>query len=102
MPIKKNLIIPKQKIEEFCKKNHIVKLSIFGSALREDFQSESDIDILVEFAPEARVGLLRFADLEIELSAILKRKVDLNTPGFLSKYYRDKVVAESEVQYDAA
>ena len=97
-----SLAIPKKKIEEFCKKNKIIKLSIFGSALRDDFRPDSDIDILVEFAPNARVGLIRLADLEMELSDLLKRKVDLNTPGFLSKYYRDEVLSESVVQYDAA
>ncbi len=87
---------------EFCKKNHIRKLSLFGSALREDFRADSDVDVLVEFKPETRVGLIRLMGLEIELGEILGRKVDLNTPGFISKYYRGKVLAEAVVQYDAA
>ena len=58
--------------------------------------------MLVEFEPEACVGLIGLAGMEIELSKILGRKVDLNTPGFLSKYFRDKVLAEAVVQYDAA
>jgi predicted nucleotidyltransferase len=62
---------------------------------------ESGVDVLVEFEPDARVGL-RFFALEEELSEILGRKVDLNTPGFLSDYFRDEVLAEAEVQYDAA
>jgi predicted nucleotidyltransferase len=102
MVSKTNLQFPKDKIAEFCKKNHIRKLSIFGSALRKDFGVDSDVDILVEFEPNARVGLIRLAGLEIELAGIIGRKVDLNTPGFLSKYYRDAVIADSEVQYDAA
>ena len=102
MPARKNLKIPREKLAEFCKKNHIRKLSLFGSALREDFSPDSDVDVLVEFEPNTRVGLIRLAGLEIELGEILGRKVDLNTPGFLSKYYRDKVLAEAEVQYDAA
>ena len=102
MTINRRLTIQKKKIEEFCKSNQIIKLSIFGSALRDDFSPDSDIDVLVEFAPDARVGLIKLAGLEIELSNIFKRKVDLNTPGFLSKYYRDEVLAESVVQYDAA
>jgi len=97
-----NLKIPKEEIAKFCKKNHIRKLSLFGSALREDFTPESDIDVLVEFEPNARVGLIGLAGLELELSEILGRKVDLNTPGFISKYYRDTVLAEAMVQYDAA
>jgi len=98
----KHLNIPRDKITDFCKRNYIRKLSIFGSALREDFGPDSDIDILVEFEPESRVGLIKLAGLEIELGKIMGRKVDLNTAGFLSKYYRDKVIAESSVQYDSA
>lgn len=102
MPARSKVVIPKDRIAEFCKKNHIRKLSIFGSALRDDFAVESDIDILVEFNPGARVGLIRFASLEMELEEILGRRVDLNTPGFISRHYRDRVLAEAEVQYDAA
>jgi uncharacterized protein len=93
--------IPKDKITDFCRRNHIRRLALFGSVLRDDFRPDSDIDILVEFEPDARVGL-RFFALEQELSEILGRKVDLNTPGFLSNYFRDEVLAEAEVQYDAA
>ena len=66
------------------------------------FHFEKDVDILVEFEPGARVGLIRLSGLEIELGNIVGRKVDLNTPGFLSKYYRDQILAEADVQYDAA
>lgn len=99
---KANLNIPTEKVAEFCKRNRIRKLSIFGSALRGDFSSDSDIDVLVEFEPDACVGLIRLSGMEIELSEILGRKVDLNTPGFLSKYFRDKVLSEAVVHYDAA
>ena len=102
MQAKSNIKIPKEKIAEFCKKHHIRKFSLFGSALRDDFTPESDLDILVEFEPGTRIGMIRLAGLEIELGKILGRKVDLNTPGFLSKYYRDKVLAEAAVHYDAA
>lgn len=89
-------------IAEFCRKNKIIKPSLFGSSLRDDFTPESDVDILVEFDPEARIGLIKLAGIENELSEMIVRKVDLNTPGFISKYYRDKVLAESEVQYAAS
>jgi len=102
MAIKASFQLPGDKVSEFCKRNRIRKLSLFGSVLREDFQSQSDIDILVEFEPGARVGMIRLAGLEQELGEILGRKVDLNTPGFLSKYYRDQVLSEAEVQYDAS
>jgi len=98
----KNLKIQKGEISKFCKNNHIRKLSIFGSALRKDFSPESDVDVLVEFEPDTRVGLIRLAGLEIELGRIIGRKVDLNTSGFINKYYRESVLAESEIQYDAA
>jgi uncharacterized protein len=93
--------IPRDKIVEFCRRHHVRRLALFGSVLRDDFRPDSDVDVLVEFEPGTRVGL-RLFDLELELSEILGRKVDLQTPGFLSKYFRDRVLAEAEVQYDAA
>jgi uncharacterized protein len=92
----------RNELAEFCRRNHIRRLALFGSAIRDDFTPESDVDVLVEFEPGARVGLIRLAGLELELGEILGRKVDLNTPGFLSKYYRDRVLSEAEVQYDAS
>ena len=94
--------IPKDRITEFCVRNRVRRLSFFGSVLREDFGPDSDVDILVEFEPGARMGLIRLSGLEIELGKIVGRKVDLNTPGFLSKYYRDQILTEADVQYDAA
>ena len=88
-------------VAEFCRRHQIRRLSLFGSILREDFGPRSDIDVLVEFEPGARVGL-RFFTIERELSHLLGRKVDLNTPGFLSKYFRDEVLAEAVPQYDAS
>lgn len=96
---KNQLEIPKEKIEVFCRKHHIRKLSLFGSALREDFDIESDVDVLVEFEPGQTVGLLRLAGMEIELSEILKRKIDLRTPAELSRYFRQEVLDSAEVQY---
>lgn len=99
--MKAKIEIPKETLVEFCRRNHIRRLAFFGSVLRDDFTPESDVDVLVEFEPGARVGL-RFFGMERELSEILKHKVDLNTPGFLSKYFRDDVIAQAEVLYDAA
>jgi len=90
-----------EKIADFCRKHHIRKLAFFGSVLREDFRPESDVDVLVEFEPGYPVGLLRFARIERELSELLGRKVDLNTAGFLSPYFRDEVLKEAEIQYVA-
>ena len=87
----------------FCKRHRIVKLSLFGSVLREDFGPDSDIDVLVEFEPEARVGLIRGSGIELELRELLKvdRPVDLRTPQDVSRYFRDEVVRGAEVLYAA-
>ena len=91
--------LPKERIEEFCKRHYIRKLSLFGSALRDDFSLESDIDILVEFDPAHIPGLIRLAGMEIELTEILGQKVDMRTPQDLSRYFRDEVLSSSKVQY---
>lgn len=88
-------------LAEFCRRNHIRRLAFFGSVLREDFGADSDVDVLVEFEPGAKVGLQRMATLESELSNIIGRKADLRTPADLSRYFRDDVVAEAQVQYAA-
>ncbi len=95
-------VIPDRELRRLCRRHHIAWLALFGSVLRDDFRPDSDVDVLVELEPGARVGLLGLARMEIELSELLGRKVDLNTPGFLSRYFRDEVLAEAEVQYDAA
>jgi len=95
------ITIPSEQIAEFCRHNRIRKLALFGSVLREDFRPDSDVDVLVEFYPEYVPGL-SFFRMQRELSQILGRKVDMNTPQDLSKYYRDKVLTEAEVFYDAA
>ena len=92
--------IDRQQIAKFCKKNHIRKLALFGSVLREDFRPDSDIDILVEFE-EGHIPGFAFFSLQSELAEILGRKVDLHTPRFLSRYFRDQVIAASQVQYAA-
>jgi uncharacterized protein len=92
--------IPGALIEDFCRRHHIRKLSVFGSYLRDDFGPESYIDFLVEFEPEHVPGLIEFAGMEIELSELLGgQKVDLRTPQELSRYFRDEVMAEAEIQY---
>ena len=92
--------IPQSEIEAFCRRHRIRRLALFGSVLRDDFGPDSDIDVLVEFEPGAKVGL-RFFAFEQELSDLLGRKVDLSTPMFLSKYFREQVLAEMETLYAA-
>ncbi len=95
--------VDRDKLANFCRKRHIRKLAFFGSVLRDDFRPESDVDVLVEFEHGARVGFFKLYELEQELSAILGgRKVEMNTPKSLSKYFRDEVLAEAEVLYDQA
>ena len=96
----KGLIIPKQEISEFCKRHHVRKLAVFGSALGNDFGPDSDVDMLVEFE-EGHVPGFAFFGMEDELSSLIGRKVDLNTPKFLSRYFRDEVVRTALVQYAA-
>jgi hypothetical protein len=92
--------IPNDRLTEFCRRHRVRKLALFGSALREDFTRASDVDVLVEFEPGHVPGLNFFA-MERELSEIFGRKVDLNTPQFLSRYLRDRALAEAEVKYVA-
>jgi len=95
------ITIDREHIVGFCRQNHIRKLALFGSVLRDDFGEDSDVDVLIEFEPGHPVGLIRMAGMEIELTKIIGRKVDMRTPNDLSRYFRDKVVAEAEVQYAA-
>lgn len=93
--------IPRKKIIEFCQRHHIRKLAFFGSVLRDDFNPNSDIDVLVEFEPGHTPGLAFFG-MQEELSEILDHKVDLNTVGFVSKYFRDEINRDARVEYVAA
>ena len=90
----------KDRLAAFCRERHIRRLAIFGSALRSDFRSDSDIDLLVEFEPDHIPGLFGIARLERELSGLFAgHKVDLRTPEDLSRYFRQRVIEEAEVQY---
>lgn len=93
--------LSRDEIAEFCRRHRIRRLSLFGSVLRDDFGADSDIDVLVEFERGATPGLAFFT-MQDELTEIIGRKVDLHTAASLSKYFRDEVLAEAEVQYDAA
>ena len=91
--------VPQDLISEFCKRNNIRKLALFGSVLRGDFRENSDVDVLIEFAPGHGTGYFGLARMERELSSILGRKVDLRTPQELSRYFRDEVLSQAEIQY---
>ncbi|MBP7830948.1 MAG: nucleotidyltransferase family protein [Kiritimatiellae bacterium] len=93
--------IPRDRLKAFCIHNGIRRLALFGSVLRNDFRPESDVDVLVEFQPGVHVGLA-FVRLQEDLSVLLGRRVDLNTPAGLSKYFRGEVLQEAEEVYVAA
>ena len=92
---------PRDKLADFCRRYHIRRLSLFGSALRDDFRPTSDVDFLVEFEPGFPVGFLRLAGMELELSELIGRQADLRAPAALSRYFREEVVKTAEVQYAA-
>jgi uncharacterized protein len=94
--LRQRVNISEKRLADFCRKNHIKSLSLFGSVLREDFRPDSDVDILVEFQPDRTPGLLKMARMESELSLLFaKRKVDLRTPQDLSHHFRDRVMHEA-------
>ena len=94
------ITIDRKALAEFCKKRHVQKLSLFGSAVRADFRPGSDLDLLIEFETGHTPGLAFFT-LSEELSSFFGRKVDLNTPRSLSPYFREQVFSESESLYDS-
>jgi predicted nucleotidyltransferase len=92
--------LPPEKIADFCRRNRIRKLSLFGSALKDQLRKDSDIDLLVEFQPGEAPSLLDLARMERELSTVLDgRKIDLRTLNELSRYFRDEVLSTASVQY---
>lgn len=99
-PILHGVEIPRAEIERFCARNHIRKLSLFGSILTDRFGPESDVDVLVEFDLASSPSYFDLVGMEQELSATLGRRVDLRTPQELSRYFRDQVLASASVQYE--
>ncbi len=93
-----NIHIDRAAIADFCRRHHIRRLALFGSVLGSHFDDDSDVDVLVEFEPGYTPGF-GFFGIQDELSELLGRKVDLNTPHFLSRYFRDRVLQEAEVEY---
>lgn len=96
---KSRIQLPRDKIAAFCHRHRIKKLSLYGSILREDFTASSDIDVLVEFEPEAEVGFFDIAAMELELSHLLGRRVDMRTAAEISRHFRERVIREAETQY---
>jgi len=100
--MKSRLHIEKRRLTGFCRKNGIRRLAFFGSVLRDDFTPDSDVDVLVEFNPGARVGLITLAGMEIELSRVLRRKAEMHTVKGPHPSFRDEVLNDAKVQYEQA
>lgn len=97
-----NLHIPRGKIEDFCRQHQVREFALFGSVLREDFSRESDIDVLISFAPDTRYSLFDLADMREELKALFGREVDLVEKEALRNPYRRKHILQNmEVVYAA-
>ena len=96
-----NLPVDQERVAAFCRQNGVRRLAVFGSAVRDDFRPESDVDVLVEFEPGRTPGL-KFFWMQEELSRLFGRTVDLHTPASLSRYFRSQVLSEAEDQYVAA
>jgi predicted nucleotidyltransferase len=93
--------MPKKVLAEFCRRHRVKSLALFGSVLRDDFTKDSDVDVLVEFEPDAGVGFFELFDMEEELSIYFEgHTVEINTPNSLSRFFRDEVLKEAEVIYD--
>jgi predicted nucleotidyltransferase len=93
------VLIPQDKIMEFCRRNQVKSLALFGSVLRADFGTDSDIDVLVEFQPEARVGFLAMGRMQRELTGLFHRQVDLVPKDGLKPLIRDTILSNTEVVY---
>jgi len=99
-PIVDGNAISAERIAAFCRRNHIRRLSLFGSVLRKDFNSASDVDVLVEFEPDHVPGFFHLSELEQELSHMFGgRRIDLVTPKFLNHRIRDQILSTAKVQY---
>ncbi|NOS99097.1 MAG: nucleotidyltransferase family protein [Phycisphaerales bacterium] len=97
----RQLEIPRHELEAFCRRWGIARLALFGSVLRDDFRADSDVDVLVEFLPDVHVTLFDMAEMQEELGCLFGRPVDLRTPGDLSRYFRQSVMEQAQVQYVA-
>lgn len=93
--------IPTEKIIALCRRHHIRELALFGSVLRDDFGPDSDIDVLIKFESDARIGYFRFFGIERELANLLGREVELFTPDSLKQFAREEALKTCKVIYAA-
>jgi uncharacterized protein len=95
----RHIAVPTELVAAFCQRNHIRRLSLFGSVLREDFRPDSDIDVLVEFEPGAKISLFTMGGMQVDLSELFGREVDLKTSEDLSPYFRQKIIDQAQPIY---
>ena len=92
-----NIAIPQDQITDFCRRWNVADFALFGSVLRDDFRPDSDVDVLVSFAPDARWSLFDFVDMQLELSAIFGRNVDLvERSGLHNPFMRHEILNSLE------
>ena len=101
MDIVSGIKLPVESVAEVCRRYRVKELSVFGSAVRGDMRADSDIDVMVEFEPDARIGLLKFMSLGEDLERLFGRKVDLVTKRGLKPWVRPNVLREAQVVYAA-
>jgi len=97
--IHKDLKLPKTELPGYCRRNGIRRLELFGSATRADFGPQSDVDLLVEFRPEARIGFIALSRMQRELSVLFGRSVDLVPRAGLKPVIASSVLNEAEPLY---
>lgn len=93
------LSVPHGVLSEFCKRNGIRELAVFGSATRDDFRPDSDVDLLVEFRNDAKVGLIAYSRMQRKLSDLFRRRVDLIEKDGLKQLIRDSILSQAETLY---
>lgn len=92
--------ISDEQIKAFCMRNQIKKMALFGSVLRDDFGAQSDIDVLIAFQPERKIGLIGLSGLEIELGKLLGRNAEIHTWKGLHPGFKDEVLKDAQVIYE--
>lgn len=101
MNVLDRIAIDEAQLADICRRYHVRELALFGSILRDDFRDDSDIDVLVEFEPNAGVGFIGFLDLQDELATLLGRQVDLVSKGGMRPRFAARVLPQLRVIYAA-
>ncbi|CAN5831166.1 nucleotidyltransferase [soil metagenome] len=99
MLVHNHIEIDEEKLAAICRRYHVRELALFGSILRNDFRDDSDIDVLVEFEPDARIGFIALQDFNEELESFLGRPVDVVTRNGLNRFLREPVLSSARVVY---